>query len=240
MAAWAIPLLTTGISALSGLFGNKNKQQQTSEGSINRSTSSTGTTNISDIGRQMTTSGPQLSPAYQGFINQLLSSYGNLAQPVNLRPYAASQMQGINKASGLSSRALDSIMAARGLSRSPVAGAAAANLDANRVSQIVGINQQIPLLQRQLTQSGLESARGMASLLPSFSPTTSVVDTSGTRTGTTTGFENMFGTSSETSTGTGTQGGGLGGLFNVLGLLANSKDSSLQKLLAGLFSGGQG
>lgn len=226
MAAAAIPLITAGISALSGLFGNKNKQTTTQNQSSSGSTSAT--SNLTNTGRSTTTSGPQLTPAYQNFINQLVGSFSNLSQPVNLQGYAASQVQGINRASTASQKAADNIMASRGLSRSPVSGTTAANIDANRISQIVGLNQQIPLLENQLNLQNLNAAQGLASILPSLSPTTSVQDTSGTQSGTSTGF------TSNQSQGTGVQtqesGGGLSGLLNALALMmqTNSGNNSQQ------------
>lgn len=242
MAAWAVPLIGAGVSALAGYFGSKKKTQTNLTETSNASSS--GTSLGTESGRSI--SGPQLSPAYQTFLDKLISSYSNLAGPVNLRPYAAQQIQGINRANQLSSQSVNNILAARGLSTSPVAGAIQAGQESNRIGSIINLQQQIPLLQRQIELENLGAARGMAALLPSLSPT--VTDYSGQRTGATTGISS--GVTNRVGTESGTSGGGAGGIFNTLAALiaANSANQAtgtgganqpgLAGILASLFGGG--
>lgn len=200
MAGIAIPLAISGISALGGLFSNRPKTTtETSRGT----TSTSGTT--SEVGGTTTT--PNLDPATADYLNLIRNRYiQSLNQDVDLSGYEAGGVQNINRASGLRSQALNSILAARGLNYSPMGAAANAGLESARVSDVVGFQNQIPLLRNQLMQEKLNNAAAFFSRIPIGQTSTSDVT------------RNVTGTETREGTTTGTQPGNmLGGLFGGLG-----------------------
>ncbi len=156
---------TTGTSETNS---NQSSQSQFTQflNSLLNSLSSTsgGTTNTSS-----TT--PNLSPATQQLLDQLTGKYLQSTNP-SLQGYQAQQTQGINRNSNLQSQAVDNIMASRGLSTSPVAGTAQANVQNSRIGQITGLNESLPLLQDQLNQSHLASAANFMNMIPHGTTTT--------------------------------------------------------------------
>ncbi len=212
-----------------------------STSNINQTGSTTGhsdiQSNLNTLSQLLSTSNinsstqPTLSPASAALMSQLTRQYGNLAgSNVNLAPYAGQQTQNINRNSQIQSQAVQNALAARGLSTSPVAGTAEANIQANRVGQINNLQQQIPLLQNQLTLGNLGAASGFFSTLPrgSVSQQTgtqsqlggtsqtgqTIGDTSGTST------QNISQTGTTNQTGNTSQGGGIGsGIAGLLGIL---------------------
>ncbi len=119
-----------------------------------------------------TTTTPNVSPQTQSYIDKLMASYGQLAKPVDLSGYQASQTQGINRQADLASQSANNIMASRGLSTSPAAATTALNIDTNRLNQITGLNQSLPMLQNQLTNQNLGAASGFLSQIPMGTTTT--------------------------------------------------------------------
>ena len=174
-----------------------------------------------------TTTGGYATPGATNLSNSLASAYGAIAQPTNLSPYEAQQTQQINTNSGATDQAQQAALAARGLSTSPVAGAVAANTQAQRVGQITNLQQQIPLLQQQLNLQNLSAGNSYLANAPKTQ----------TQVGTTAGTTNQVGTTTQTGdtsqTGSTQQNstqqnntvsnqqqkanGGLGGLFGGLG-----------------------
>ena len=179
----ATALLAPILGSIAGLFGNKGGGTQ--EGS----STSSGTT----------TSGVNLKSPYQDFINRILGQYTQMMNsPTDTAGYAATQEQGINKTSAASGQAVNNIMAARGLSMSPVAATAEANNEANRFSQISQMKQSLPLLDLQTMLQKLSGAGGFSSTLAGLSPTTSSTQQTGQTTGSTAsndgGWGNALGT----------------------------------------------
>lgn len=111
------------------------------------------------------TTTPNLSPAAQGLIDNLTKQYQTLSTP-DLRGYQASQIQGINRNADLQQQSVDNIMAARGLSTSPVAGTAAAGVENSRIGQINSFNQNLPMLMNQLKLGNLQAAGNFATSIP--------------------------------------------------------------------------
>lgn len=176
---------------------------------------------------QTTSQTPTLGGPQQQLLDQITQKYKGM-QNVNLAPYAAQQTQQINKNSDLQSQAVNNVMAVRGLSTSPVAGTAEANIQNNRIGQISQFQSTLPLLQDQLDLSHLTSAGGFLSSIPRATTGTSVG--TGTQTGSTdqsghnfqTGSQNIgqiaqgaiSGGSQQTTKPTGS--GGIGGVIQGL------------------------
>lgn len=178
MPAFLLPLALGGASFLGGLFGNR-KQTSTS-----RSTSTT-----------TPTLDPQFSPLQQMLLSSVQS---RLANPSSLpASYETQGIADINRNFDLVAQARDNSLAARGLSASPVAGAADAKAGVARAGEIGRFQAQIPLLNREMQTQDL----GIASLLLN---------------------QGRGSTTSTTSTGTqpgNMLGGGLNNLAGMLGFL---------------------
>jgi hypothetical protein len=145
-------------------------------------------------------------------IAQLLPLISKLAGNTNLAPYQANQIEGINQQARNNTEAVNSDLAARGLSRSPAATTAIGNINAQRSGAITNLNQQIPLLQNQLTSSNAGTINNILNSLP--------------RTTSQTGTSSQGGSSSQTGNTSQNintqQGGGIAGLFGGIGAaLAN-------------------
>lgn len=164
-------LFPTPISNNSQAVSNAGQQTTASQNNYSASDINSLLQTLSDLttrNSSTATSTPTLAGAgSQDFLNNLIRRYSGLAnQSTNLTPYQAQQTQGINRNSQLQSQAVNNIMAARGLSTSPVAGTAEANIQANRVGQINNLAQSIPLLQHQLALENLNAAGGFMSQIP--------------------------------------------------------------------------
>ena len=183
----------------------------------------------SGVGRWHGTAGPcevklkGQSPEAAALMRNLIGKYSSLSN-VNLAPYQAQQSEAINRSSNLQSEAVRNIMAARGLSSSPVAGTAEAGVQAGRFGQLTNLRQQIPLLQNQLTLQNLQGATGLYGQLPRGSVSTGVGTSEQTGSTNQTGSTISSGTTNQnqnyqnqTST-----GGGLGSMFGgIAGILAS-------------------
>lgn len=168
---------------------------------------------------------PTLSPAAQQFQSNLINQYSNLQGQTNLQPYQAQQTQNINTAANMQSQAVNNIMAARGLSTSPVAGTSQANIQAQRFGNITNLQQSIPLLQQQLGLQTLGAGTSLFSQVPRGSTTST--SATGSQTGSTyqTGNTNTTGQQNTQNNYQQQQGGGA--MSGFAGGLAG--------LLAGLF-----
>ncbi len=200
MAGLAIPLVLSGVSALAGLFGNREKKTTTDQTS-NTNTSNNATQNV-DLSNT-----PQYTPEMAAYRDQILNALRNrLVGSTDLSGYTTSGMQQINQGADLRRKALENILASRGLSNSPSAANAVGRTESGRIGEQVNFMNSIPLLQRQLQGEDLNQFGQFFSSLPV-----------GTRqTGTTTLAST--GQSNTTAHGTTTQPSDmLGGLFGGLG-----------------------
>jgi len=255
-------LLQAGLGGVAGAFGTPSSSRQ--NGTTQTQQSGTTNTNFNDFlnslinslqntssaqnvsGQQagQTSTAANLNPATQQLLQKLTQSYSSLANP-SLQGYQAQQTQGINNNADLNSQAVNNIMASRGLSTSPVAGTAAAGVEANRIGQINSLNQSIPLLQNQQNLTNLGASSNFLNSIPGLlgststntgttgSTTNAVSQQSGQQTtGTTqggTGYQdqNTAGTSINKSTGSSSSGGGVGsavgGFASVLASLFSDK-----------------
>jgi hypothetical protein len=153
--------------------------------------STTGTTGTTAAG----TTTPNISPQAQALINQLTQKYMTL-QPPSMTGYGAQQTANINAGANAQEQAVNNIMASRGLGTSPVAATAQAGVEQNRVNQITGMQQQLPILQQQMNLQNLAQAGNFAASIP-YGQTTGQTTTGTTSQDST---QNTTGTSEQQST----------------------------------------
>lgn len=184
-AVAAAPYIISGLSALSGLFGQKSKQQQ--GGTINETTSS------------MPQYDPQAWGARNFTLDELMNRLTN--RTGYLTAYTGQGLRNINQGADVRGKALQSILAARGLGGSPVGANLMAGQESGRIGEQVNFLNQIPMLNYQMQGQDLGQLASFIQGLP--------VGQTQTRTGTSAG------------TYTGTQGGGIGGgITNLSEMLA--------------------
>lgn len=209
----AIPLITSGISFLGGLLGNKKKTttQQTSQTS-NQSSNQTSSGS--------STAMPVYDPLSGSLKDQLLGQYLQRIQPWNTNAladnYTTGAIQRINSGASTANRLAQQMLASRGLGYSPAAATLENYNQNNRVAQVIQQQNQRPLLADQFAQDRLSQAGQFLASLPTGQTSTSESSTNGTTSGTTTG------TGSSTD-----PGNPLGGGF-----------ASLATVLAGLYGAG--
>lgn len=200
MPAFLAPAIISGISALGGLLANRRQRQKQQQ-------RTTGTTRGTQVIDETTFQRPDLDPETQSYLDLLRQRYTDLInRDIDLSGFESTGIQNINRAGDIRQKALSNILAARGLSYSPVAAGALTGAEGARISDVVNFQNQIPLLREQTMQDRLNQAAGFFSRIPIGQSTT----TTGTRTG-----EEFTDT-----TGTGTldiPGNRLGGLFGGLG-----------------------
>lgn len=162
MASLALPLLTTGISALAGLFGAKKSPTVTNQNSTNTTT-------------------PNIGANQENLIDQFTQGITKQMQGTDLTGYTGQGLQQINQTAGVGDKMSDNILAARGLSNSPYAAFMKNQNNNNRLNQSSQFLNQIPLLQQQLRQQAIQSAISGSQAIPFGSTQT------GSSTSTTTG-----------------------------------------------------
>lgn len=154
MAALALPFLSTGISALAGLFGSKPKPVVTDTNSTNHLSTN-----------------PNIGANQQNLIDQFTQGITKQMQGTDLTGYTGQGLQQINQTAGVADKMSKNILAARGLSNSPYAAALTNQNNNNRLNQSSQFLNQIPLLQQQLRQQAIQSAISGSQAIP-FGQTT--------------------------------------------------------------------
>lgn len=103
---------------------------------------------------------PQTVPEYQPLQDVILKQImGRLTNPGGLpQSYAAEGVQGINHTYDLVSQGLSNNLTSRGLSTSPIAGSAIANLERGRAGDINHFQASLPLVARGLQDDDLSRA----------------------------------------------------------------------------------
>lgn len=191
---------------------------------------------------------PTYSPQVQGFINNLLTKFGSQATPISPAQLLAGNTQAINAAAQGQSANVENTMAARGLSTSPVAAAAQAAIQAQRVGNISSAAVQAPITANQLNLANLLAGTQMLTAVPKGYSTTGTTGTeqnqsqwgqnAGTQTQNQTGSQTSnfanYGNTQQTGNFQQSQGGGTGsaiagGLSALLSLLALFSDKKLKK-----------
>lgn len=179
--AAAVPLAISGISALSGLLANRKKQAEQT---------STQTTD--------TTSAPQYDDKALYMRNMLMDQYLDRMRfnEDMFQGYSNEGLRQINQGNDITSRALENILASRGLSNTSAGVSSQVQNQINRGNQQASFLNSIPLLRDQRQQQNILGAGQFFSSLPYATH----------QTGT------------QRSTGTATQpGNALGGMFGSLG-----------------------
>lgn len=194
-------------SGLAAAFPSVGNSSGSTSSNLNTNQNLSGATSGTTSGT--TTAG--YGAAGNSVIAQLLPLLSKLTTSTNLQPYQAQQTQLINQGSNNQQQNVDANFASRGLSTSPAAASAAANIQAQRQGAITNLNQQIPLLQNQLTGTNAGVINNILSSLPRV----------GSTTGSTSGTTSQSGSSSQagnTNQNVSTsQGGGAAGLFGGIG-----------------------
>ncbi len=222
-----LPLLLMGLLGAAGAF----PQNYEKSGTADTTTDTTGKTTLDTLSNFLTnltqqqagTTGvmPTLSPETYYLMHQLMGRYQGMAAP-SLTGYEAQQTGNINQLANTQQQALNNILAARGLSTSPVAATAQAGVEQNRLNQIANVKQSLPLLQNQLNLQNLAGASAFFSAIPKGTLTTTnqqvTGQTTGQQTGSQTGTSQQTGTTKGTTSEKGTSGGGLGGLLTGAGV----------------------
>jgi hypothetical protein len=145
MATAVLPFLTTGISALAGLFGSK------------KTTTNTNSTN---------TITPNIGANQQSLEDQFTQGITKQLQGTDLTGYTGQGLQQINQTAGVGDKMSDNILAARGLSNSPYAAFMKNQNNNNRLNQSSQFLNQIPLLQQQLRQQAIQQAISGSTAIP--------------------------------------------------------------------------
>jgi|SRR5215467_6269331 len=237
--------INTGLGALGGLFPDTSsgKTSSVSAGVSTGNTASNASSQFQNFlnflntmkgtttgtGTGVTTITPNLTPQMQAYLNQLIGRGSNLTAP-SLTGYQAQQTQNINQNADLQKQAVNNIMAIRGLANSPVSATAEAGVEQNRINQITGMQEQLPMLKNQLDLQNMAQSAQIANMFPMLAGATQQTqqaqqqDTSQTQTGQQTQdqfaqswqnvfnflqqFQNQWGTQQQS------QGGGLGGALS--------------------------
>jgi hypothetical protein len=117
---------------------------------------------VSNKSKQTTTTTPTLDPAYGPLQKMILDRIMQRLQgSPSLSGYAATGIGDINRTYDLAGQNLENSLTARGLSTSPVAGAAGAKLQAGRAGSIAGFQNSLPLLLDSLRRQSLSDATGV-------------------------------------------------------------------------------
>lgn len=132
------PLVISAISGVAGALANRGQKQKS-------------------------TTKPVWDDQYGALGDVMLKNImARLSQPGGLPAgYEADQMLGINKTYDLAGKGLANRLAARGLARSPVAGAGEATLETGRAGSLSELTRSLPLLSRQLQNEDLSLAQAL-------------------------------------------------------------------------------
>ena len=206
MPAWLVPAILSGLGTAAGALSNRPKEITQKQLQDLLTTQERGES-------FETTQYPFLSDIQNYLQDFLFRRYVDQAnRDVDLSGYTATGLQNINRGVEAQKQILNNILAARGLSYSPMAASALTGIEAGRVGQGVNFLNQIPLLRRDIGRQNLADVSGFLQSLPI-----------GTRS---TGATQGYGGQRTTGTTTGTTiypgdilGGGIGGGASILSLL---------------------
>lgn len=192
MPAFLAPLAISGIAALAGALGGRNKTATQSSTTTDNRTQNVDLYNLPILS-------DEASSGFGTAINALINRVGT---GTNLSGYKATGLRALNMQSDMRQKLLERILAQRGLSYSPAAAAISMrSADADAGKQFDFLNS-IPLLQRQLEGEDAMNLVRAASAMPTGNRQVGTTTTSGT----------------SSTQGTATQPGDvLGGLFSGLG-----------------------
>lgn len=169
MAAAVLPIIT----GLAGLFGGLKPQTQT------QTTNST--TNQSGTQSQQGSTSPVFNELQQKLMGLFTQGSADFyRRGTDLNPYMSAGLQAYGSQGNANRQILDSILASRGLSFSPAAASAQTQNLLNTGNQQAQFLSQLPLLQRQLEQGGLNQLISAFGAIPTGSTSSSSGEYSGT------------------------------------------------------------
>jgi len=196
MPAWLLPLAISGVSALSGLLANRKKEAEQKS-----TTNQTTTTDIDQL------SMPEYDEQTKMMRDTLMQQYlGRLNQNEDFfSGYRTEGLNTLNQGSDAANRAIENVLASRGLSGTSAGITSSIQNQLNRVNQQNSFLNEIPLLQDKRFSDLLSGASGFFSQIPKGTRMTgrNTSNSTATSTGTTTQPSNML-------------GGAFGGLANSL------------------------
>lgn len=211
-------------------FGTPSSMSGSGTSNTTSNSNSTGTSNttgtLTGTQSQTSSSTPTFDPITEALRQQLIQSAGQqLSSVPSANSLISSGIQNINQGTDASRSALQQTLAARGLTYSPLAGSATANLENQRIGAGVSYANQAPALQQQLYTNALSNALNTFRAMP--------FATTGTTTGSTNQSQSQNTTQNQTTSGTqntnqtqqqqqktgGGWGGVLGAVGGLLGLL---------------------
>lgn len=216
MAGMILPIAMAGASGLAGLFSGRPQTQTSTTQSQKEyydwlSNVLSGNTSQETSGWEAPTYDETQAGARDEILRMLMQrAIGSM----DMRGYQAQGLREINANADLQRKALQNLMASRGLGYSPVAANAFGQGEAGRLGQAVQFTNQIPLVQNQLQGQSINDLANFWSKIPTGRMT------GGTQYGTSwqAGDQIRRGTESGTSTTTGQESGNrLSGLFSGLG-----------------------
>lgn len=159
-AAFALPL----IGGLAGFFGGLGDKKSTTDKSSWENTSAQG------YGSKTPTLNPLQQQLSGLFTRGAIDQYN---RGTNLAPYTSQGLQGIQSQGSQNSRAIAANLANRGLSYSPMSGAATTQNQINTGNQMQGFLQGVPLLQRQMNMQNLAQLMDAFKTMPTGESTQS-------------------------------------------------------------------
>ena len=158
--------IVLGMQALSGILGGR-KAARTGTTDI----TTTGTETSGVTGRETQTFDlstlPQLMPEIQKLISPLSSILmQRLTSPIDLAGYTGAGIKNINQAAEARTKALNQVLASRGLTYSPTAGVANIAAESGRLSDISNFVSQLPMLQRQMQGEDINNLLNLIRAVP--------------------------------------------------------------------------
>jgi hypothetical protein len=169
MAAAAVPIIATGVSALAGWLANRKKQTQQTQSQ----TQNINTFNMPEYDEKTATLRDRL-------INEYMSGYENNDDLFG--GYQAEGLKNINQSSDSAMRALESMLSQRGIRRTGMAATALTGNVMNRLNQQSSFLNNIPLLRDELRRKKLGEAANLFGMIPKGSRQTGTVSSTGTGT----------------------------------------------------------
>jgi len=175
MPAWLLPLAISGISALSGMLANRKKQTEQQQVQNSRSVSEINNLNMPEYDDNQKMMRDVLMREYIGNIGSNEDFFGG---------YTNQGLNTINQGSDAANRAIENVLASRGLSGTSAGITSSIQGQLNRVNQQNSFLNEIPMLQDKRRQELLGAAGGFFSRLPVGSRQTGRTVTEGQSTGT--------------------------------------------------------
>jgi len=213
LPALLLPLLMSGGSLLGGLFKNKQQQEQKSSTTTDQNSFTEALSRYFSENSQSGLSRPIYDQMQGNLRDTLLQKYmdrtgsGNVDELVN-----ENYLQGARSLNVGTNRLRQNIaetFANRGLSNSAASAVALNGAENQRVSGLVNLSSQVPMMRDQMFSQRLGEASQYLSSLPVATATDQVGQQSGQQANTQN--THTTGTSNTTGTITGGQGGGIGG-----------------------------